>query len=169
MLASGELDRALTAFEIATGQAAMGYEVNFWFTFYGVNAIMKPRSLFAARRWRPAPDLKGVGRRMSTDTILQRVVRILNHHGAKNLPSPRLNFLGLGPKLVRLILRSKGMASLEDLIDFAVQLGVHFKVCQICVDALALNVAEDLVVEAEILGVSSDTLDTMRSHYNVVI
>jgi peroxiredoxin family protein len=38
---SGELDKALAAFIIATTGASMGMEVNMFFTFWGLNILKK--------------------------------------------------------------------------------------------------------------------------------
>lgn len=61
------------------------------------------------------------------------------------------------------------MMTLDQLIEASVSLGVKFKICQVCVDAMACNVGEDLLVDAEVSGVSTYTLDTQKSYYNVVI
>jgi hypothetical protein len=38
---SGEMDRVLAAFVIATGAASMGMEVSMFFTFWGLSALRK--------------------------------------------------------------------------------------------------------------------------------
>ena len=40
---SGDLDRAIAAFIIANGAAAMGDEVTMFFTFWGLSLLRKPR------------------------------------------------------------------------------------------------------------------------------
>jgi len=42
---SGDLDKVLPAFIIATGAAAMGMQVSLFFTFWGLNALKKRRDL----------------------------------------------------------------------------------------------------------------------------
>ncbi|MDQ7850883.1 MAG: DsrE/DsrF/DrsH-like family protein, partial [Armatimonadota bacterium] len=39
---SGEMDRLMAAFVIATGAAASGMEVTMFFTFWGLQAVKKP-------------------------------------------------------------------------------------------------------------------------------
>ena len=36
---SGEFDKAIAAFTMATGAAAVNYEVNLFFTFWGLNIV----------------------------------------------------------------------------------------------------------------------------------
>jgi peroxiredoxin family protein len=166
LLVSGEFDKAILAFEIAAGFQAMGMEMSMWFVLYGANCLLKPRSLFSSAKW--FGKLRGgPGRTPETDVALQRVVRGLNHDGARNLPLSQLNFWGIGPMLFRHIMRRKGMAQLDELILNARDLGVRFTICQICVDAMAFSVPDDLIVEAGVKGVSAYNLEVAAAHYNV--
>ncbi|MDD5249367.1 MAG: DsrE/DsrF/DrsH-like family protein [Rhodocyclaceae bacterium] len=168
LLVSGELDKALVAFEIAAGFQAMGMEMSMWFVLYGANCLRKPRSLFSPAKWF-ARLRGGQGRNLETDTALQHVVRGLNHDGACHLPLSQLNFGGLGPMIVRRIMRRKGIAQLDELIRSARDLGVRYSICQICVDAMAFSVPDDLIVEADVRGVGAYYLDVAASDYNVTI
>lgn len=169
MLASGELDKALTAFEIATGFAAMGIHVDMWFTLYGVNCLRKPRSVWSWRKWLPRKRPTGSGRMPHTDSTLQYLMATMNHANSNHLPLSQNNLFGAGPWLLNRIMRRKGIASLDKLIQAADSLGIQFKICQVCIDAFALNVEEELLVQAEVLGISTYALDAQNSHYNVVI
>ncbi len=167
LLASGDLDKAVLAFEVACGMAAMGVQVNMWFIIYGLNVIKKPTGFFSRRRWalskKPSP-----GRNPQTDTALQHLVKLFNHSGPNQLPLSQLNYLGLGAGIMRIIMRKKGAPDLFKMIEEARVLGVNFKICQPCVDVLAIDVENDLLVKAEISGVSTYVMDTKTSYYNAV-
>jgi peroxiredoxin family protein len=167
LLVSGELDKAILAFETATGFQAMGMQMSMWFVLYGANCLRKPRSRLSLAKW--FSHLRGgPGRVTETDSpFLQHLVRGLNHDGAGHLPLSQLNYGGIGPWIVRRIMRRKGMAQLEDLIRGARDLGVRFTICQVCVDAMAFSVPDDLIVEAEVKGVSAYYLDVEDADYNV--
>lgn len=168
MLVSGELDKALAAFEIATGFQAMGMEMSMWFVFYGANCLLKPRSRLSPKKWLGALR-GGPGRRPETDVALQQMVRALNPQGARHLPLSQLNFAGIGPLIIRHIMHRKGMAQLEELIYAARDLGVRFTLCQTCVDAMAISVPDDLIVAADVEGVSSYYLEVMAADYNTLL
>src|SRR5574337_1939220 len=51
VLLSGDLDRAMAAFIIATGAAAMGMQVTVFFTFWGLNTIRKKGATSSASDW----------------------------------------------------------------------------------------------------------------------
>lgn len=168
MLVSGEYDKALLAFEIATGFQSMGMDIEMWFVIYGVNCLRKPQSRFSLNKW--FGKLKsGQGRQTHTDHALQYFIRGLNPEGANHIPTSQLNFGGLGPAIFRAIMRRKGMAQLEAMILNAEELGIKFNICQVCVDAMAYSVPDDLIVKAEVKGVSSYYMDVSKSDYDVII
>ena len=168
MLVSGELDRVIVAFETAAGFQAMGMQVSMWFVLYGANCLRKPRSVFSFEKW--FGRLRdGTGRVTETDTPLQHIVRGLNHDGASHLPLSQLNYGGIGPMIIRRIMRRKGMMQLEDLIWSARDLGVRFTICQICVDAMAISIPDDFIVETEVKGVSAYYRDIEDADYNVTL
>jgi peroxiredoxin family protein len=170
MLQNGSLDAALVAFEIALGMQAMGTQMTMWFALYGVNAIKKPRSYFSPGRWLGFSRLPaGAGRNTKTDSLWQRALLMLNHDGATHLPLSQLNFFGAGPWLLARIMKKKGMASLSDMIQYAEELGVQFRICQTCVDTMACDAANDFVVSVQVNSVSRYTMDVNSSHYNVVL
>ena len=168
LLLSGELDKAIAAFEIAAGMAAMGMEVQMWFLLFGTNCLRKPLARLSPRRWlnfAPFPD--GPGRNPDTDTVYQRVLHALNATGTRQLPLSQLNVLGVGPALLRTILDRKRMAQLDTLIRGCEELGVRFTICQVCVDSMALC-PDDFVVDVDVRGVSTYTMQVAESHYNAV-
>ena len=166
LLLSGELDKALSAFVIASGFAALGVEMKMWFMIFGHNCLKKRKSLFARRR-RPDPKREGQYRDLTTDNILQPMVEMLNRGGAGHLPLSQLNLMGLGPKLFDRMLKKKNIPSLEELIHSADELGVKFNICQICCDALGLSVDDLIVPNVEVRGVSAYMKDTMEAHVNL--
>ncbi len=169
VLVSGEMDKALFAFELACGMQAMGTQISLWFVLYGVDCLKKNRGRFALSRLWPPRGRGGPGRNPRTDTPLQAIIQALGHDGPDHLPLSQLNYLGAGPWLLKRVMRRKGMASLEELIHSARRLGVEFKICQICIDAMACDVERDLIVDAEVAGVSQYALEVRQCHYNVVI
>ena len=73
VLLSGDMDKAMAAFIIATGAAAMGMQVTMFFTFWGLNVIRKPGSTSAAK------------------DLLRKMFGMLNKGGADSLPLSRFN------------------------------------------------------------------------------
>jgi peroxiredoxin family protein len=169
VLESGELDKALSAFIFANGYASLGIEVKMWFMMWGYNCLKKRRSLFSLFRHKLDPAREGAYRVLETDSMLQPMVELLNRGGAQHLPMSRLNLLGLGPFLFDKMLKKKGIMGLEELIKSAEDLGVKFKMCQICFDAMGVSVDDLIVPNVEVKGVAEYARDTMEAQVNLFI
>jgi len=167
-LVSGELDKAIAAFDVALGFAAMGVKVDMWFILYGINSIKKPRSLAQRLKHLFKIMREAPGRRPETDILSQRLIPFLNSSTNNSLPLTQLNYFGIGPLLVNFVIRHKRSPLLFDMVKEAEALGINFKICQPCIDILMLDVEEELMVKAEVQGVSTYALDVMKSHYNAV-
>ena len=168
LLHSGDLDKALSAFIIANGYAALGVDVKMWFMIWGHNCLKRRRRLFSFRR-KPDPAREGAYRVLETDNILQPMVELLNRGGVGHLPLSRLNLAGLGPLLLGKMLKKKSIPSLEELIRSADDLGVKFIMCQICFDAFGLSVDDLIVPNVEVKGVAAYARDTLEAHVNLFI
>jgi peroxiredoxin family protein len=132
---SGDFDRAVAIFTLASGAAAVGYEVNLFFTFWGYNIIKKKRG----RAW------LGQG-------ILAKVFNFLMG-GRRNLPLSRLNFAGISPDLMTHMMKQQNVATLDELIDAAVALGVNFYACEMSKVIMGTKL-EDFEHIKELLGVA---------------
>ena len=134
---SGDFDRAVAVFTLATGAAATNREVTIFFTFWGLNIVKRRRG----HRW------TGTG-------FLARFFNYLMG-GRNNLPLTRLNFGGLSPRLMTGMMKAKNVATLEELFEAAKALGVGFVACEMAMHILELK-KEDLIDEVtEVIGVST--------------
>jgi peroxiredoxin family protein len=167
LLQSGDFDKALSAFIIANGYASLGVEVTMWFMVWGYNCLKKRRGLFSRHR-KLDPARESAYRVLETDNILQPMVEMLNRGGIKHLPLSRLNLMGLGPVLFDKMLKKKNIMGLEELIKSAEDLGVKFKMCQICFDAMGLSVDDLIVSNVEVKGAAAYAKDTMDARVNLV-
>jgi peroxiredoxin family protein len=111
VLLSGDLDRAMAAFIIATGAAAMGMKVTMFFTFWGLNTIRRKGASSQAKDW------------------LRRMFGFLNKGGAEQLPLSRFHFGGLGTRMMRIVMKQNKMPGVPELMETAMDLGVRFIAC----------------------------------------
>ncbi|URA09235.1 DsrE/DsrF/DrsH-like family protein [Thermospira aquatica] len=133
---SGDFDKAIAIFTIASGAAAVGYEVNLFFTFWGFNIIKKKKVR--------SPIGKG---------ILAKMFNFLMG-GRKNLPLSRLNFGGVSPKLMTYLMKNRNVATLEELINASIELGVNFYACEMSMIILGIKLADFIPQIKEVLGVA---------------
>ncbi len=132
---SGDFDKLTAAFTLATGAAAVGYEVNMFFTFWGLNAIKAKQG--------HSPLGKG---------MLAKVFNFLSG-GIKSAPVSRLNFCGASPLLMRNMMRKKHIATLEELLKAANDLGINLYACEMAMVILELTKYDFIHEVKDVLGV----------------
>lgn len=133
---SGDLDKTIAAFIMANGAAAMGRKVTVFFTFWGLNILRKPKKVKVAKN------------------LIERMFGAMMPRGTGQLGLSRMNMGGLGAKMIRWIMKEKGVSSLEELIDNALAHGVRLVACQMSMDIMGIK-KEELIDGVELGGVST--------------
>jgi len=110
-LFSGELDKALAAFMLATTGASMGMEVKIFFTFWGLNIIKKNEGSIKS---------KGLRRKM---------LGLLNRGGSKRAKLSQFHMFGLGTWMIQRMMKEINMPSLDEFIKMAHEMGVKLIPC----------------------------------------
>jgi peroxiredoxin family protein len=134
---SGDFDKLTAVFTLATGAAAVGYEVNVFFTFWGLDAIKIKK-----------------GRSFIGGTWLTKIFGFLMG-GLHKAPNTRFNFLGIGPKIFRSLMRKNNVATLEELVDAAKVLDVNFYACEMAMNILGLKKEHFISEVKDVLGVAT--------------
>jgi peroxiredoxin family protein len=146
---SGDLDKVLAAFVIATGAAAVGMEVSIFFTFWGLSALKKSR-------------------RIRGKKLLEQAFALLTPGNTNSLGLSQRNFGGIGAKLMRKMMRANGIASVEELVRMARDLGVRFVACQMSMDVMGIS-KDELLDGIEVGGVATFLGDAARSKASLFI
>ena len=147
---SGDLDKALAAFVLATGAAAAGLETSMFFTFWGLSVIKKE------------------GARGGPKNLKERMFGMMTPSGSKTLGTSKLNFLGMGSVMLRSMMKEKGIASLEELIALSRELGVRMIACTMSMDAMGLS-KEELCDGLEYGGVATYMADATRARVSLFV
>lgn len=131
---SGDLDKAIAAFIIANGAASMDKKVTMFFTFWGMNVIRKPEPVSV------------------TKNFIEKMFGFMMPKGSSKLTLSNMNMVGIGPKMIRGLMKKKNVQSLEELIKNAVNAGVEIVACQMSMDLLGLK-EEELIDGVKLGGV----------------
>ncbi len=134
---SGDYDKLTAVFTLATGAAAVGYEVNIFFTFWGLDAIKQKR-----------------GRAFIGSNWLTRIFGYMMG-GLSVTPNSRFNFLGIGPKIFRYLMRKNNVATLEELVEAATALSVNLYACEMAMHVLGLKKSDFIHEVKDVLGVAT--------------
>jgi len=147
---SGDLDKALAAFIIANGAAAMGSRVTMFFTFWGINILRRDERVSVAK------------------TIIERMFGWMMPRGAARLTLSKMNMAGMGAAMIRGIMRKKNVASLPELIATARKAGVRLVVCSMSMDLMGIK-KEELIAGIEEGGVATYLDNAEAGNVNLFI
>jgi peroxiredoxin family protein len=150
VLFSGELDKAIAAFIIANGAAAYDHEVTIFFTFWGLNALRKEQ---------PVTVKKG---------FLESMFAKMMPRGASKLGLSKMNMAGMGPKMIKHVMKKHNALSLPQLIELAQEQGVKLVACTMTMDLLGLQ-KEELLDGIEYGGVAAYLGDAADAKVNLFI
>lgn len=149
---SGDLDKVLAAFIIATGAAAQGMDVTMFFTFWGLNAIKKDKGpIKGAKNW------------------MQKMMGMMNRGGASRIPLSKFNMGGMGKMMMKKIMKSQNVTTLPELMEAAIDLDVKLWPCKMSMDVMGVS-KEDLIPETgNPVGVAAYTAEAAQSKLNLFI
>ena len=147
---SGDLDKVLAGFVLATGAAAAGLETSMFFTFWGLSALKK----------RQAPP--------GQKNLMEKMFAIMTPGSSEALGTSRMNFFGMGAVMLRKMMKDKQIASLEELMGLARELNVKMIACTMSMDAMGVS-KDELLDDLTYGGVATYMADACRSKVTLFI
>ncbi len=142
----GTLDWAYPPFILASGAAAMDWEVAIFFTFYGLPLLKKDIKASVSPLGNPAMPMKMPFGPEGFQNINWPIPNIIT----SNIPG----FEGLATSLMKKTFKNKGVATVQELRDMCVELEVQMIGCQMTMDVFGFK-KEDFIEEAEIGGAAT--------------
>lgn len=149
VLFSGDLDKSIAAFIIATGAAAMGLEVSIFFTFWGISAVKKQK-VYAGKN------------------ILEKGFTAMLPGGTQHMQLSQMNYFGAGAKIIRKLMNDHDVTSLEEFVEMAREFDVKMTVCDMSRELLGVK-DEELIDGLETGGVAAFMGDAATSKVTLFI
>ena len=118
---SGDLDKALAAFIIATGAVAMGMEAVMFFTFWGT------------------PVLRDKQKRVGGKDVMGKMFGAMLPSGTGDVKLSNMNMGGMGTAMMKSLMKKKNVASLEEMLALAEELEVRIYVCEMSMDLMGFK------------------------------
>jgi peroxiredoxin family protein len=118
---SGDLDKALSAFILATTAASMGMEVKMFFTFWGLNIIKKNDG--------------GI----SSKGFIRKMLNLINRGGTNRLTMSKFNFMGAGTTMMKQMMKDVNIPSIEEMISMAHEMGVKMYPCSTSIGVMGID------------------------------
>jgi peroxiredoxin family protein len=147
---SGDLDKAVAGFVMATGAAAAGLETSMFFTFWGLSV------------------LKRKGGAAGPKNLMERMFAMMTPANSEGLGTSKMNYFGMGAAMLRKMMKDKQIASLEELMAVARDLDVKMIACTMSMDAMGVS-REELVDGLTYGGVATYMADAVRSRVTLFI
>jgi peroxiredoxin family protein len=123
---SGELEKTWATMILATTGAAMGAKVRVFLTFWGLQTFVKD------------------SRRITGENVMQKMMSAMQRPGISHRKLSKMNFLGMGPWMMRKLAKQYNVASPKELLEIAQEMGVEFMPCQMTMDMFGLK-REDMI------------------------
>jgi peroxiredoxin family protein len=150
VLFSGNYDKAMAAYIIANGAAAYDHEVTIFHTFWGLNALRKEEMV---------PVKKG---------FLEKMFGKMMPRGADKMGLSKMNFAGMGPKMIKSVMKKHNALTLPQLIEMAQEQDVKLVACTMTMDLLGLQ-EKELLDNIEYAGVAAYLADAEDGNVNLFI
>ena len=145
---SGDLDKAIAAFIIANGALIMGKKVTMFFTFWGLSILKK--------------------KNLAKKSFIEKMFAMMLPKNSQDLPVSKMNFFGIGAKMIRSVMKKKNIMSLEELMKKAKDLGVNITACTMSMDVMGIS-KEELIDGINYGGVGQYLGETEKSNNNLFI
>ena len=150
IVSTDQLDKVLAAFILALGAVSGGMEVSMFFAFWGLSVIRNPAP---SRARKPLWD---------------RLASAMIPRGTSHLKLSKMNMGGIGTFLMKRLMKSKGVCSLEELLQQARELGIDFIACQMSMGVMGLT-REELMEGVPVAGVATYLERTSKTQINLFI
>ena len=120
---SGDLDYTIATFIIALGATAYDMEVDLFFTFWGISALRDPK-------------------KKAKKDFLGRMFGAMLPSSSRKLPLSKMQMMGMGPPMIRSVMKMHKAKSLEELMADAAAFGVRIHVCEMSMDVMGIKKEE---------------------------
>ena len=147
---SGDLDKVLAGFVLASGAAAAGLETSMFFTFWGLSALKKKQAAAGQKN------------------LMEKMFAVMTPASSESLGTSKMNFFGMGAVMLRKMMKDKEIASLEELMGIARELDVKMIACTMSMDAMGVA-REELIDGLTYGGVATYMADAVRSRVTLFI
>jgi peroxiredoxin family protein len=152
IVTKGSLDWAYPPFILATTAAAMGVDVTMFFTFYGLPLLLKKLDLQVSPLGNPAMKMPMLGM----------------HVGMPNIVAAIPGVEAAASVMMKNLIKKKGVASIEELREAAIESDVKLVACQMTMDLFEYD-TKDMIEGVTIGGAATYMERALNSNLNLFI
>lgn len=151
LMFSGDYDKALAALILANSARDFNIEVSMFFAFWGLFIVKNPNSL---------PE--------NEKSTMEKIFDNMTPKHVEDLPLSRMNFAGIGKKMLVDMMEEKNAPTLSDLLKGALNKGVVMKACKLSCEIMGIG-EEELIKEVSIATAEDFIIEALNSDIQLFI
>ena len=121
---SGDMDKILAAMVISIAAAAMDTKVKLFFSFWSLSALRDKKK-------------KATGK-----DFISKMFGIMLPKGENKLALSNMNMAGMGPMMIKMLMKKQHVMSLEEMFKEAGELGIEITVCEMSMGLMGFKKEE---------------------------
>lgn len=123
-IVSGDMDKILAAMVISVAAAAMDTQVKLFFSFWSLSALRDPKK---------SPKGKD---------FISKMFGIMLPKGKDKLKLSNMNMAGMGPMMIKMLMKKQSVMSLGEMFRQAGELGVEITICEMSMGLMGFKKEE---------------------------
>lgn len=123
-IVSGDMDKILAAMIISLAAAAMDTKVKLFFSFWALSALRDPKK-----------HPKG-------KDFISKMFGMMLPSGKNKLKLSNMNMVGMGPVMIKMLMKKKNVLSLDEMFKQAGELGIEITICEMSMDLMGFKKEE---------------------------
>lgn len=151
ILFSGEYDKALAALLLANTAKSMDIDTSIFFAFWGLSLVRDPERL-----------------KLEDKTLYEKMFGIIAPKGPEDLPLSKMNFAGIGKKMLKEMMEDDNTPPLTAFLKGALNKNVKFYGCKMSMEIMGLQL-DEMIPELEIKEAKDYILEAMESDLQLFI
>jgi peroxiredoxin family protein len=151
LLFSGEYDKALAALILANTARTMDIDVRIFFAFWGLSLVRDPEKL-----------------KLADKSLYEKMFGIMTPRGPEDLPLSKMNFAGIGKKMLVEMMEDDNTPPLTAFLKGALNKDVKFYGCKLSMEIMGL-MEEEMIPELQIIEAKDYLADAMESDLQLFI
>jgi peroxiredoxin family protein len=149
---SDDLDKLMAALIIATGATAMDTKVKLFFTFWAIAALRDPKK-------------KAKGK-----NFMSKMFGMMLPKGSSKVKLSKMHMGGMGTAMLKSLMKKKNVASLDEMLKTAGELGVEINICEMSMGLMGFSKDEMIdYPQMNICGVGTFLADAEESKTQLFI
>jgi len=123
-IVSGDLDKILAAMVISLAAAAMDTKVRLFFSFWALSA------------------LRDKNKKANGKDFISKMFGVMLPKGRNSLKLSNMNMVGMGPMMIKGLMKKQNVLSLDQMFKEAAELGVEITVCEMSMNLMGFKKEE---------------------------